>query len=117
VTATGAPEAAARRILIVDDSAIVRHTVAHMLRRLGFVPIEAADGEQALVKIRRSPPDAVILDIHMPVKDGLTTLAELRAAPPLRLSAGLHPSRPPPVAITCAGPPHFGSADTWSKPS
>lgn len=81
MTATGAPEAAARRILIVDDSAIVRHTVAHMLRRLGFVPIEAADGEQALVKIRRSPPDAVILDIHMPVKDGLTTLAELRAAP------------------------------------
>jgi CheY-like chemotaxis protein len=66
VTATGAPEAAARRILIVDDSAIVRHTVAHMLRRLGFVPIEAADGEEALVKIRRSPPDAVILDIHMP---------------------------------------------------
>ena len=71
----------AGRVLVVDDSAIVRHTVTEILKRLGCETLEAEDGEAALGLLDAEPVDVVILDIHMPVKGGFETLEELRADP------------------------------------
>ena len=70
-----------RRVLVVDDSAIVRHTVTEILKRLGCEVHEAENGESALKLLEAEPVDLVILDIHMPVKGGFETLEELRANP------------------------------------
>tara|TARA_B100000686_G_C16540367_1_gene837118 strand:+ start:348 stop:581 length:234 start_codon:yes stop_codon:yes gene_type:complete len=69
----------AKRVLVVDDLAIVRHTVVEILKRLGREPIEAEDGQVALISLDKKPVNVVILALHMPVKDGFETLAELRA--------------------------------------
>ena len=72
---------ARKLILVVDDSATVRHAVCGILKRLAFRVAEAEDGDGALKVIEDEKPDLVILDIHMPVKGGIETLQEIRAHP------------------------------------
>src|SRR5687768_7922338 len=68
------------RVLVVDDSVVVRRLVSDALA--GDPRIEvvgtAANGRVALAKIDQVNPDIVTLDIEMPVMDGLETLTELR---------------------------------------
>jgi len=68
------------KVLIVDDHEVVRHGLRFMLaQEPGFEVVgEAADGAAALVEIRRSKPDVVLLDLRMPVLDGLGVLHALR---------------------------------------
>ena len=68
------------RVLVVDDSVVVRRLVSKALEAEGEVEVVgvAADGKIALVNIERLHPDVVILDVAMPVMDGLTALAEIR---------------------------------------
>jgi two-component system chemotaxis response regulator CheB len=69
------------RILIVDDSVVMRsllRTVVGVDARLEVVAT-AADGESALREIETARPDLVLLDVEMPVMDGLETLRKLRA--------------------------------------
>ncbi len=72
---------AAKRVLVVDNSAVVRHSISAMLLRIGCQISEAEDGDEALRLIASQPPDLVILDLYMPNKDGFETLAEIRANP------------------------------------
>ena len=65
-----------RSILVVDDEAATRRVFATFLRRRGFDVLEAEHGQGALVMAQRAEPDAIVLDIQMPVLDGVTT-AEL----------------------------------------
>ncbi|WP_432824551.1 response regulator transcription factor [Dactylosporangium sp. CA-092794] len=67
------------RILVVDDDAAVRDSLARTLRFEGYQVQTAADGRQALGVIEDGEPDAVILDVSMPVLDGLEACRELRA--------------------------------------
>ena len=63
----GEAGAAVNRILIVDDEASIRRSLAGILSDEGFSPAEAPDGEAALAELRgESPPDLVLLDIAMP---------------------------------------------------
>lgn len=73
------PAAEAKKVLVVDDSAIVRHTVVEILKSLGCEPHEAEDGQAAIDLLQLQAVDVIILDLHMPVKDGFETLEELRA--------------------------------------
>jgi CheY-like chemotaxis protein len=57
----------------------VRHTVVEILKSLGCEPHEAEDGQAAIDLLQQQPVDVIILDLHMPVKDGFETLEELRA--------------------------------------
>lgn len=72
------PPSPASRVLVVDNSAIVRQTVSSVLTPLGVVVDQAEDGDQALRSITRQRPDLVILDLRMPERDGLETLAAIR---------------------------------------
>ncbi|MGC8628215.1 MAG: protein-glutamate methylesterase/protein-glutamine glutaminase [Acidimicrobiales bacterium] len=69
------------RVLVVDDSAVVRRVLASVVQdEPGLVLAgEAADGRAALAKVERCHPDVVVLDIEMPVMDGLASLVELKA--------------------------------------
>ena len=65
-------------ILIVDDEAVVRRVLSRMLAEEGYRVREARDGKEALEEIRADPPDLVLLDVEMPVMDGLAACRELR---------------------------------------
>jgi two-component system response regulator MprA len=67
------------RILVVDDDAAVRDSLARSLRFEGHEVATADDGRQALEAVRAGEPDAMILDVSMPVLDGLEACRQLRA--------------------------------------
>jgi two-component system response regulator MprA len=67
------------KILIVDDDEGVTTTFARMLRLEGFDVCTALNGEMGLREASRSHPDAIILDLRMPLVDGLRFLRRLRA--------------------------------------
>jgi two-component system response regulator MprA len=67
------------RILVVDDDAAVRDSLARTLRFEGHEVETAHDGQQALDAVRAREPDAMILDVSMPTLDGLETCRRLRA--------------------------------------
>ncbi len=69
-------------ILVVDDEATIRGLAATILAEDGYKVLTAVDGEQALDIFRRHSGeiDAILLDLTMPVKDGVETLRELRAS-------------------------------------
>ena len=71
-------------VLIADDSALVRAVLSEELTTRGFLVREAADGAEALDVCRQAPPDIVLLDVDMPVRDGHEVLVELRADPGTR---------------------------------
>jgi two-component system, chemotaxis family, protein-glutamate methylesterase/glutaminase len=68
------------RVLVVDDSVVVRRLVSKALEAEGSTEVAgvAADGRIALASVERLQPDAVILDLQMPVMDGLTALDAIR---------------------------------------
>ena len=68
-----------KRVLVVDDSLLFLKKIGAVLQQLGCQVDLAEDGAQALAKAGQHPPDLVVLDVMMPHKDGLDTLAELRA--------------------------------------
>jgi DNA-binding NtrC family response regulator len=100
-------------ILIVDDDAALRASLAEALADFGFTPAEAADGQAALDWLERRRADAVLLDLRMPGLDGMEVLRRIRARPD-----------PPPVAILTAVPTaantieamRLGAADHLAKP-
>ena len=67
------------RILVVEDDAAVRDSLARTLRFEGHQVDTAGDGLQALDAVRAAEPDAMILDVSMPRLDGLETCRRLRA--------------------------------------
>jgi diguanylate cyclase (GGDEF)-like protein len=66
------------RILVVDDEPTVIQMVSRHLGRAGFELDTATNGREALQKIHIQPPDILLLDIRMPVMDGLAVCASLR---------------------------------------
>jgi PAS domain S-box-containing protein len=81
-----APEAVhgSRSVLIADDAPDLRFLLRHRLDRADHVHVvaEAADGEQAIELALRHRPDVVLLDLSMPVLDGLEAARRIRAALP-----------------------------------
>jgi DNA-binding NarL/FixJ family response regulator len=71
------------RILIADDHPITREALAALLEQHGFsVAGQASDGEEAVELARNLRPQLVLLDLSMPVVDGLTALPRIREASP-----------------------------------
>lgn len=70
------------RVMVVDDEALVRSGVSMILNAAdGIQVVTTCSGPEAMEAFLRHRPDVVLLDIRMPVVDGLTVLRQLRAAP------------------------------------
>jgi DNA-binding NtrC family response regulator len=67
-----------KRVLVVDDDVSQREAIAGMIERWGFTVDTAADGSQALERIRQFEPDAIVTDLIMPGMDGIQLLERLR---------------------------------------
>src|SRR5512141_1234146 len=66
-----------RRVLIVDDEANLRQSLARILHQLGCEVTTAADGAEALQRLESAPYDLVYLDIRLPGMDGLQVLRQM----------------------------------------
>jgi two-component system response regulator AtoC len=67
-------------ILVAEDDRAIRFSLACSLTAEGYRVVEAGDGDEALAQIEREQPDAVLLDLKMPGRDGLAVLAALGPA-------------------------------------
>jgi len=70
-----------KKVLVVDDEETIRKFVKIQLGKEGYEVKEAADGEQALVLLKKIRFDALICDIMMPNKNGWEVLNEVRSNP------------------------------------
>ena len=68
------------RILLVDDNAVNRKVARMLLKPTKVTIVEAEHGRQALELLAAQPFDLVLLDVHMPVMDGVTTIQHIRAS-------------------------------------
>jgi EAL domain-containing protein (putative c-di-GMP-specific phosphodiesterase class I)/DNA-binding response OmpR family regulator len=66
-------------ILVGDDDPLVRTLVKHVLEREGFELVLVEDGREVVEELGRRQVDLVLLDVNMPVKNGLQALREIRA--------------------------------------
>jgi response regulator NasT len=82
---------APRRVLVAEDEALIRLDLVEMLREEGYDVVgEASDGQEAVELAEKHRPDLVILDVKMPVVDGITAaerIADARIAPVVILTA------------------------------
>jgi two-component system phosphate regulon response regulator PhoB len=72
------------RVLIVDDEASLVDVLVYNFTKEGFDVATASDGREALQKCRMQVPDLVILDLMLPVMDGLQVCRQIRSDPRLR---------------------------------
>ena len=81
----------ARRIVLADDEALSRLDLAEMLEDAGYEIVgQAPDGQQAVELVRSLTPDLAVLDVKMPVMDGLSAAEEIgreRICPVVMLTA------------------------------
>jgi response regulator NasT len=81
----------ARRVVVAEDEALIRLDIVEMLRDAGFEVVgEAGDGEEAVRLAEEQRPDLVVMDIKMPVLDGISAaerIARARIAPVVLLTA------------------------------
>ena len=69
------------RVLVVDDSMMIRSTVSRVLTEAGFTVTAATDGMDALVKLDQGPAaQLIVCDVNMPKMSGIELLEELRVA-------------------------------------
>jgi chemosensory pili system protein ChpA (sensor histidine kinase/response regulator) len=74
------------RILVVDDSLSVRQVLANLVRRVGWTPLVARDGLEALETLQREPmlPDLIFSDVEMPRMDGYELTSTVKADPKMK---------------------------------
>ena len=80
----------AQRVLVIDDDLHIRRLLQSTLTRGGYEPIEATTAAEALALVRSANPDAILLDLGLPDRDGLEIVQLIRkqsAAPILVVSA------------------------------
>jgi two-component system response regulator AtoC len=71
---------ASAKVLVADDDRTIRRNLVLLLRSEGYQALEADDGDAALARIAVDAPDAVLLDLKMPGRDGLEVLAAMGPA-------------------------------------
>ena len=85
------PEPGGRRAVVAEDEALIRMDIVETLVEGGYEVVgEAANGEEAIAVARETKPDVVVMDIKMPVMDGITaaeTIVGEKLAPVVLLTA------------------------------
>ena len=87
------------RILVVDDHALNRQMAEVLVLQMGHHCLLARNGEQALAILGKEPVDLLLLDVAMPVMDGISTLQMIRRRPDM-------PRHLPVVMVTAHAQPH-----------
>ncbi len=86
----------ARTIVVADDDDAVRFSIMKLLWAYGHMPVEAANGRQAIDRIRQGGVDLLITDLVMPEVEGIQTIRELRMSHPqlpiVAMSGSVHGS-------------------------
>jgi two-component system chemotaxis response regulator CheY len=72
------------RILVVEDSPVVRQTIRAALETDGHQVAESSDAEQALASLKTAAPELVITDVYMSGMDGIDLVRAIRALPDFR---------------------------------
>ena len=108
------------RVLIADDEANIRLVLGTALKAQGYAVDEATNGREALAAIERQPPDVMILDLSMPVLDGMGVLQELRGT---GRGSSPHAGHPRVIVLTAYGSiptavraTRLGADDVLEKP-
>jgi CheY-like chemotaxis protein len=68
----------AKTVLIVEDYADIRTMMKFLVERFGYQVTEAANGQEAVESVKRDPPDLILMDLSLPVMDGLTATQIIR---------------------------------------
>ncbi|HQB10236.1 MAG TPA: response regulator, partial [bacterium] len=103
------------KILIVDDDLSISRSYQKYLESEGYIAITANNGREGLQKIEKEDPDLVLLDINMPVKNGLELLEDLNRTKEIKM--------PLIIMLTAYGDleaairsTHLGAYDFLTKP-
>ena len=67
-----------KKILVVDDESAILQTLRFNLERSGYAVVTASDGRSAVAMAQREQPDLIVLDIMLPVLDGIEACKEIR---------------------------------------
>src|SRR3989304_2889815 len=79
-------DASASKILIVDDEPAIVASPERLLAALGYATLSAGNGKEALEKAAAESPDLILMDVMMPVMDGITACAALKGKDETRLT-------------------------------
>jgi CheY-like chemotaxis protein len=72
------------KIVLAEDDKFISRAYKDGLTRAGYLVVPAMDGAEALVKVRETIPDIILLDLIMPVKNGFEALEEIKADPSIK---------------------------------
>ncbi len=100
------------RILVIDDDEVTRRAIGAMLEEADNQVSYAANGEQGLAFYTRSPFELVIIDLVMPIKNGLQTIRELRETYPQARIVAISGVSPEQLATA----EEYGALRTMVKP-
>lgn len=67
-----------KKVVVTDDDATLRDILQELFQERGYTVHAASDGEEALPLILREKPDLLVLDLNMPLRDGLDVMKELK---------------------------------------
>jgi CheY-like chemotaxis protein len=104
----------AKKVLIVEDYPDVRKIMEIIVKRQGYEVIEAEDGYEAIEKVKQYHPDLILMDLAMPVMDGITATQVIRGLEDF--------GRIPIIALTAYGSDYYrkaisaGCDDVINKP-
>jgi CheY-like chemotaxis protein len=104
----------AKKILIVEDYADTRSFMKFLIESYGYQALEASDGQEAVEAVRRLNPDLVLMDLAMPIMDGLAATRVIRGFNGMKTM--------PIIAVTAHGQSYYrlaleaGCDDLINKP-
>ena len=104
------------RVLIVDDTDIVRKALEAAVRKMGHEPESTSDGRQALAMAVANPPQLALLDFRMPGMDGVTLFRAMRDALGDRCPRVVFVSATPPDELKSRSPAGLRAAGYVKKP-
>lgn len=67
-----------KTVLIVEDYSDIRTMMKFLVQGYGYQVIEAADGQEAVERVKQFPPDLILMDLSLPVMDGITATQIIR---------------------------------------
>ena len=104
------------RVLIVDDTDIVRKALEKAVQRMGHSAVSTSDAVEALAMAQKDPPDLALVDYRMPRMDGATLFEEMRASLGERCPKVLFVSATPPELVAKGVEPIGRPAGYVKKP-